>query len=438
MSKKTLKRDLFIWALVFGVLTIPFIFFNIDIACQRPFYHPEEGWFLAKIPFWDFIYKYGIFLGYFLVVGALVMMSISYWKKVAVKWRRPAFFLLFVMILGPGVLVNGVLKEHWGHPRPREIKEFDGTEDFVKVWVKGPTNGKSFPCGHASMGFFMSIPFLFLRKNYKKWAWSFFIFGTLYGLLIGFARMIAGGHFAGDVLWAAGIVWLTGILAYHFMNVNKLINVADFNSIENKKKRRTATVLMGIVLPILTIGLLLATPYISSRKIDIDRNDLNVINMKQLDAELGNGIVNVDFGNDFKIDFSVNAFGFPNSKVRFDWIASDTAKVVLTAMGWFTEFRNEIEIQFPENCNWQNKMNVVEGDVYLTVPNDTIARNLSINVIKGNIILMVQEDSEFTVEYAAPKIENETGLNLAKQVNGAFNVSLTIKEEGTLFIKSKP
>lgn len=438
MPKKNLKRDLIVWALIFGILTIPFIFFKIDIAFQKPFYTAEDGWFLAKIPFWDFIYKYGIFLGYFMVVGALVIMSVSYWKKALVKWRRPAFFLLFVMILGPGVLVNGVLKEHWGHPRPREIKEFGGKEDFVKVWVKGPTKGKSFPCGHASMGFFMSIPFLFLRKNYRKWAWSFFLFGTFYGLLIGFARMIAGGHFAGDVLWSAGIVWLTGILAYHFMNVNKVVDVSDFDSVENRKKRRLATILMGVVLPILTVGLLLATPYVSNRQVSIERNEINELKPTELHANLGDGIVNVRFGHDFNLDFSVNAFGFPNSKVRFDWIAADTAKMVLTAMGWFTEFRNEIDIQFPENCSWKNEVNIVDGDVYLTIPNDTLARNVRINVNNGNVNLLVHKDSDFQLTHNTPIVKNINHVDIENTRKGAFNIEVNIKKDGTLIIKSTP
>lgn len=431
---KTLKKDLLVWVIVFGVLTLPFIFSNIDIKFQSPFYNATDGWYLAKVPFWDFIYKYGIFLGYFLVVIALVILSLSYWKKTVVKWRRPAFFLLVVMIIGPGVLVNATLKDHWGHPRPREIKEFDGKEDYVKVWVKGETKGKSFPCGHASMGFFMSIPFLFLRNRYKKWAWTFFIFGTAYGLLIGIARMIAGGHFASDVVWAAGIVWITGITAYHLMKVNKSIDITDFSSPENRKKRRLATILVGAVLPVLTVGLLLATPYISNRKFGQTKSELESYNIKTFDVKFNEGVVNVLFSNDFLVDFTVNAFGFPNSKMGWNWIPGEHTSFELIRMGWFTEVRNEIDFHCPENCDWQNNLNVVEGNVYITIPEDTIQRNLNLNIETGDVYLTIPENTKFGFNYTASQIVNENEIVLDSLNAGALKLQVNILKEGKLLL----
>ncbi len=434
---KSFKRDLLVWFVVFGILTMPFIFTDIDIVFQRPFFNLEDRWFLSKMPFWDFIYKYGIFLGYFLVVGALVMVSASYWNMILVKWRRPAFFLLFVMILGPGVLVNATLKDHWGHPRPREIKEFGGKENYVKVWVKGQTKGKSFPCGHASMGFFMSIPFLFLRNRYKKWAWVFFIFGTLYGTLIGIARMIAGGHFASDVLWAAGIVWLTGIISYYLLRTRKEPDLSNFDTPAQKKKRRLATILMGIVLPVITVALLLATPYISNREFTKQRAELDNIEMKTLLVDFNEGIVNVGFGDDFIVDFSVHAFGFPNSKIGWDWKVGDTTSFNLTHMGWFTEVRNEIELQIPQQSNWSNTLLVNEGDVYLEITEDTIPRNLKIIMNEGDINLIVKEKSTFILNSNSSEVQNNTTIQLDELVTGRLNLDLTILKKGSVIINYK-
>lgn len=432
MDKKALKRDLLVYLIVFGVLTLPFIFTDLDIWLEKPFYNAANGWFLEKVPFWDFIYKYAIFLGYFLVVVALVVMSVSYWNKVMAKWRRPAFFLLFVMIIGPGVLVNATFKDHWGHPRPREIQEFGGKDQHVKVWVKGPGKGKSFPCGHASMGFFMAIPFLFLRKRYKTWAWIFFIFGTLYGLLIGFTRMLAGGHFASDVLWAAGMVWLVAIPAFYWLNVEKEVDITDFDTPVQRKKRRLATILMGVVLPVLTISLLLATPYISHREFKIDAADIKASATQKINVNFKEGIVDMGFGDDFSLDFKVNAFGFPNSKIGWKWEPGTESNFTLTEMGWFTEIRNEINLQFPQVKNLNLK--VGEGEVFLNIPQDTTVRFINIEIEKGDVTLYLAESDTLNLQISAPNIDNQLKNDLNSYKHGCFNLDIKIKDQGILKI----
>lgn len=392
-----LKRDLIVFAIIFGTLTLPFLFFNLDVILQKPYYSAKSGWFLMQLPFWDFLYKYSIFLGYFVAVIALFVVSASYWKLNLIKWRKAAYFMLLVIVLGPGVLVNATFKDHWGRPRPREIVEFDGKEEFVKPWVKTDGKGKSFPCGHASIAFYLAIPFLFLRKNYKKWAWFFMVFGTLYGLLVGYARMIAGGHFASDVLWASGMVWFVGILSYYWLKPDKEVDLASINEAAQKSKGKIVAALMGIVLPIITLGLLLATPYISTRVFDKGRADLEEINMKHFQINIDEGVVNIEFCDSLFIQNSVSAFGFPNSKIGWNWLEGDTTSFEYNYMGWFTEVRNEIVMKFPINTNWTNKLLVEEGNVYLIIPSDTVAKNLTIEIIKGDLTVRSIEDAQANI-----------------------------------------
>jgi len=433
---KNLKKDLLIYFLIFGLLTLPFLFFDIDMACQRPYYESVKGWFLSELPFWDFIYKYGIFLGYFLAVAALVMVSVSYWKKSAIKWRKASYFMLFVMIIGPGILANGTFKEHWGRPRPREIKEFNGTENYVKVWVKGDTNGKSFPCGHATMGFYLAIPFLFLRKNYKKWAWGVFTFGTLYGLLIGYARMVAGGHFASDVLWAAGMVWLPGIVGYYLLKVDKEVDLDAIDIEAQKRKGKIITILMGLVLPILTLSLLLATPYISTREYSQTRENIDKLSIKKFEANFSDGVIHTTFGNDFTVKFSVQAFGFPNSKIGWDWVEGDTTSFTLIHMGWFTEVRNTINLSFPSNTEWENHLNLKEGKIYIEIPNDTLPKNLTISVDKGDVVLAVDELSELNLSSETSSWENPSNLLLFDASKSAAQITVSIAQ-GKLTVEEK-
>ncbi len=434
---KSLKKDALVFILVFGVLTLPFLFFNLDILLQKPFYNQNRGWFLIEVPFWDFLYKYGIFLGYILVVIALAIVSVSYWRKSLVKWRKASYFMLFVMVLGPGVLVNATFKDYWGRPRPREITEFGGKEDFVKTWVKGDTNGKSFPCGHASMGFIISIPFLFLRKRYKTWAWVFFIFGTLYGGLIGYARMVAGGHFASDVLWAAGMVWFAGIVGYYLLKVYQEIDEKAINEASQRKKGKIIVVIMGLIVPILTVSLMLATPYISKKEFAQNRDDLNALNLESLSANFPEGTVNVSFSDKLYIKYDINAFGFPNSKINLKWEPNKNTIFSLNHTGWFTEVRNNINISYPVNCSWQNRLNLTNGKVFIEIPTDTIPKNIDINLQNGDITLYVTSKSNFSLTANNTQIINNSTLNTYNVKDAPLKLNIDIIK-GTLIIEDNP
>ena len=419
------KRDLLFFVAIFGLLSVPFWFTDLDIWLQKPYYNSTGGWFMLHVPFWDFIYKYGIFLGYFVALTALVAVSISYWNRAIVVWRKAAWFLLFVMVVGPGILVNGTFKDHWGRPRPREITQFDGSDSYVKVWVKGQTQGKSFPCGHASMGFYLSVAFLFLRNRNKSWAWFFMLFGTFYGLLIGYARMIAGGHFASDVLWAAGIVWFTAIVAFHLFKIDKPVDLDQWDAGRQKKKGRKVALLAGILIPVLTIGILLATPYISKKEFIRRKQELEVLAPKVIQSSFSEGNIHVTFDTLFQVKYAVNGFGFPNSKIRWRFTESDTCQYFLERMGWFTEVRNEIQMKIPIGVPWENHIGLKEGKLFLTLPGDSCQCNLTIEVLKGEVYL--NEFNTHTEIYIdAPAIDDKrtTKNNYQKNLSPEISIKL--------------
>jgi membrane-associated PAP2 superfamily phosphatase len=418
--------------IIFGVLTLPFFIIpDLDIILLKPFYNQAtDCWYSLKIPFWDFIYKYGIYFGYLLVIISLIVLSMSYWKESLIKWRKPAFFMLFVMVMGPGVLVNGIFKEHWGRPRPRDIQQFNGPDKFVKVWVYNKTtNGKSFPSGHASMGFYVSIPFLFLRKRYKKWAWVFFILGTILGGLLGFARMSAGGHFTGDVIWAAGFVWLTGIVGYYLLKVN--IEPVSAPAI-NKKSKRIAVIITGILFPVFTVGLLLATPYSSSGKFEKQHNELLSNNTKSTRINIIDGIVNVNFNKHYTVDYNVNAFGMINSKVRF--ILNDSTNIDLSFnyMGWFTEISNKINLTLPAIQDINNNLSVKNGKVFIHIPNDTVPAKLNVNMQNGNVTIIADSISKINL-ITSNKIINSNLLPQLISNKSHINISIAIENGNVVF-----
>jgi len=375
-------KDFSIILLIMGLLTLVFRLTDADIALQRYFYSPEKGWLLQYKPFWDFIYRFGIFPGYFLAFAGLIMVTLSYWNVKYINYRKASMVLVFTIVVGPGLVVNLLLKDHTGRPRPREITEFGGTEKFICVCEKGATNeGKSFPCGHCSMGFYLAIPYLFLRSRKKILAYSVLALGIGYGIIIGIARMMAGGHFASDVLWAGLIVWLVALCGYYLFRADKPVDIPVLSSSDQKKKARRVTLAMGILLPVITVGLMLAMPYISSKEFHLANAQFASLRPRAIIFDLGNSTVRIMPDTAFRLEYKVNAFGFPNSKVRGHWMTGDTCRYVFETMGWFTELTNDVKLKIPsaDSCTFLVRIN--KGRIISDLPKAYTCEKI---FLKGN------------------------------------------------------
>ena len=211
MEKRQVKAVL-IPVLILLVLTLLFRFTDLDRGIEGLFYVTDKGWFLRDAEPWAFLYHYGNIPGIILAVLGLLLFIFSFFYRRVSHRRKIGLFLCLVMVLGPGLVVNAAFKHNWGRPRPRQIQEFGGNQRFLPVWQKGiKGEGKSFPSGHASVGFYLFTPFFFLRKKGRKWGIFFLCLGISYGLIMGAARMVQGGHFPSDVLWAGGFTYLTAL-----------------------------------------------------------------------------------------------------------------------------------------------------------------------------------------------------------------------------------
>lgn len=123
---------------------------------------------------------------------------------------RGMVFVLLALALGPGVLANVVLKDNWGRARPSHLVEFGGQSRFTPPLVVSDQcdHNCSFVAGDASAGFFL-LAFALLARRHRGLA----IAGALaVGIGLGMVRVIQGGHFLSDVLFAGwfvgGLVWL--------------------------------------------------------------------------------------------------------------------------------------------------------------------------------------------------------------------------------------
>lgn len=124
---------------------------------------------------------------------------------------RAAVLIVLAFALGPGLLANGLFKEFWGRPRPYQVVEFGGQQDFKPWWDPhgGCARNCSFISGEASSAFAMLAVAAAVPPPALVPAIGI---ALLYGVTVGLMRMVVGGHFLSDVLFSgiftALIVWL--------------------------------------------------------------------------------------------------------------------------------------------------------------------------------------------------------------------------------------
>lgn len=192
----------------------------LDLSVSRLFYGgSQSGWSYNDAETYraiDGLFHYGPWPGLILGIGGLLIGLLSLAWPRWLPWRQSGFFLGAMLILGPGLMVNGVIKPWFQRPRPCHIQEFGGDQPFVQVLDYGTDatelSGRSFPSGHASMGFYLMAPAFLLYRRHPRWAGLFLGLGLVGGCLIGAARIAQGDHFASDVLWAGGMVYFSGLV----------------------------------------------------------------------------------------------------------------------------------------------------------------------------------------------------------------------------------
>jgi membrane-associated PAP2 superfamily phosphatase len=126
---------------------------------------------------------------------------------------RAAIFLIVTMLLGPGLLVNVALKDHWGRPRPVDVTEFRGEQHFVAWW--DPRGDCPDNCSFVS-GDVSTVAWTFAPAALLLPPWQAIAFGGVFVLTAFMAavRMMAGGHFPSDVIFAALFTYLLIWLCY--------------------------------------------------------------------------------------------------------------------------------------------------------------------------------------------------------------------------------
>lgn len=192
-----------------------------DLAVSSRFYI-NGGWPVGDHYPWHALYKMDRFPSISLALVSLLSALYSLKDRSFLPWRRRSAFFVLLLIIVPGLLVNSYFKNHWGRPRPREIVQFGGQKEFLQPWQRGEVGkGRSFPSGHASAAFYMTAPFFVYRRRRPRLARAWLAGGLVFGVLMSIARIVQGGHFLSDNLWAWGMVHLTALFLAALLGLDR-------------------------------------------------------------------------------------------------------------------------------------------------------------------------------------------------------------------------
>jgi lipid A 4'-phosphatase len=210
-------KALALYAALFAAATALFLFApGLDLWTSGLFYEPGRGFVLAHWP--PALFVSGLIpwiawgLAAFLALAALWLYLVG---RPLWRFDRKALIFVFVAVtLGPGLLVNAVLKDHWGRARPAQIERFGGRHHFTPAPLPAsqcPSNC-SFASGHAALGFgLVAFAFLLPAGAARRRAT---IAALAFGALVGLDRIAEGRHFLSDVVFAGILVYGTTAALY--------------------------------------------------------------------------------------------------------------------------------------------------------------------------------------------------------------------------------
>jgi len=200
------------------LLSAAVLAFDLDLRVSSLFHDEtsDPSWCGKGQALWDAVYRYGVWPANATAIGAALLAILSIFLARLRVHRRDCLLLVLTLLVGPGLLVNAILKEETGRPRPRDIVEFGGAEAFHPVGrIDLDGEGRAFPSGHASMGFYFTSVYLALRRNRRSGARAgarVALGGSLFaGGLLGLQRIAVGAHFLSDIIWSGGIVYLAAL-----------------------------------------------------------------------------------------------------------------------------------------------------------------------------------------------------------------------------------
>ncbi len=210
-----------IWAGLFFAVAVYAALPGVDLLVSARCFQAGQGFTHAQDPVVRWLYVWTPWLGRGLLAGmvlvALAGRPLGAWltrqgrtnagQMLSGPGRHMAILATCAALLGNGLIVEG-LKNTVGRPRPVQVDVFGGDQPYQGPLAIGrePGSHKSMCSSHAAAGFaLMTLGLGCSRVWRRRW----FLIGTLAGTVVGLGRIMQGGHFLSDVIFAFYAVWLS-------------------------------------------------------------------------------------------------------------------------------------------------------------------------------------------------------------------------------------
>jgi lipid A 4'-phosphatase len=209
MSQRLLSVPIWLWIAFVGFADLMLLFPQIDLAVSRWFYQPGAGFALAGV-WWERILYHSVrwlMIGVNLGLIGLWLYNRRSGRQLLGFTRRKLVLLLCLLALVPGLVVNSVLKEHWGRARPVKTVELGGYLQFSPAFARSDQGGGAFSSGHVAAAAYLVAVAAVLGNGRLLWI----ALAVGYTLLVALVRIGAGGHWLSDAvtsMFLVGIGWM--------------------------------------------------------------------------------------------------------------------------------------------------------------------------------------------------------------------------------------
>jgi lipid A 4'-phosphatase len=198
-------------------------FFFQQLPCPDGWPKPVCGVFPSAFSgFWTVLREVFHYLPSLVAAVVVALLASDLNAGLRLSEPRPLYSLtaLAAFLVGPGLLVNVVFKEHWGRPRPIATDLFGGDLPFVPAgqWSDACASNCSFVSGEASAVFWLTCLVPLLPAHWRGIGTALIL---AIAVLAAILRVAFGAHYLSDVVlgglstWIAftGLAWIASSLA---------------------------------------------------------------------------------------------------------------------------------------------------------------------------------------------------------------------------------
>lgn len=198
---------------------------QIDLQVSRVFFDETDGFWIAQDQ--RFVAMRYAFLWTTQLIGLTAIFAYLLWWRLRPLLEIPKAVVTYVLasfVIGPGVLVNEVLKSHWGRARPADVIEFGGDKLFTFPFERADQclSNCSFVSGEGSgiamatiVGATLLWPWI---KRQPRIYWALGLGIALFGIGL---RVAMGRHFFSDSLFAVLLMAVIALILYRWCAVGR-------------------------------------------------------------------------------------------------------------------------------------------------------------------------------------------------------------------------